>query len=138
MTSDFRSGYAPRGPSLSDLVADPARVQDLEGEHAPQVLAQVSALVLALAGRMAEVAGPSKPPGRPALNDPSGQSRWLSPKQAAELCGVSKRQIYSWSRRADWRPFTTRPSRKTLRVEESGLQRWFKTQGQRRGLPPTW
>jgi hypothetical protein len=117
----FRAKMA--SPSLAELAQDPGRIREVAPQDALRLLVQVGALSMALAGRMAEGGGSPSPAAPPSPQTCPG--RWLTLEQAADVCGVSKRQIYSWSRQSEWRRFTRKLSRKALRVEERGLQRWL-------------
>lgn len=117
----------PRSPLIRALASE-ASLSNLEAEDAPQVLAELSAIAMALSAKLASR------PDRGADATKAGEvacSRWLSPDEAAELANVPRRVIYGWSRRTDWRNFTHRLSRKVLRVEEQGFRLWLNRQASR-------
>lgn len=58
----------------------------------------------------------------PAVAEPIGEDRLLTPIEAAERLGVSSRWLY---RHAGSLPFTRRLSRKVLRFSEAGLNRYL-------------
>ena len=116
-------------PTLAELLADPMRGRDLAPEQAAGLLVALAsvqrALELALTAPALTLVAESR--GDPGTASPpqTYPGCWLTPEQAAEVCGVSKRQVYSWSRLLEWRPFVRRLSRKALRIEERGLRRWL-------------
>lgn len=59
------------------------------------------------------------------LKPRGNEGRMLTPQECADIAGVTRRQVLSWSRRSDWRGFTHRLSRKVLRIEEAGYRRWL-------------
>ena len=105
-------------PNLVDLARDPARVIDVPVSAVPPLMAQVAALQVALAARLA---GPSPPPAE-SPSGPPGNERLLTPPEAAALLGVTVTWLY---RHAGRLPFTRRLSRKALRFNETGLRRWL-------------
>lgn len=107
---------------LEELLGAPECALDLAPYEAAHLLAKVEGVAAALRARLA-MPVPSVEQGPKQNGD--GPGRLLTPEAAADLAGVSRRQIYSWSRRSDWAPFVRRLSRKTLRVEEGGLRRWL-------------
>ncbi len=48
--------------------------------------------------------------------------RWITPDQAGAIAGVGRERIYSWARGQRW---ASRPSKRCLRISESGFQRWL-------------
>ena len=118
--ADVRLSVAP---AESDLLRSPQRALELAPTEAAAMLARVEGLAAVL--RLAAVAQ-AQPSARPAVPEPSADGeRWLTPDQAATLASVPRRTVYGWSRRADWRSFTRRLSRKVLRIEESGFCKWL-------------
>ena len=114
-----------RAAILAEIARDPSRVRDVSPEDAPGLLAQVSALGMALAARVLEGAAAAKPASGATPRPQPHPGHWLTPDEAAAVCGVTRRQVYSWSRRLEWRSFTRRLSRKALRIEEAGLRKWL-------------
>ena len=51
---------------------------------------------------------------------------WITPQDAALIAGVSVERIYSWAKGERW---ASRPSRRCLRISESGFRRWLQTRG---------
>ena len=47
---------------------------------------------------------------------------WITPEQAAVIAAVPKERIYSWAKGQRW---ASRPSRRCLRIEETGFRRWL-------------
>jgi hypothetical protein len=111
--------------TLDALAEHPEHVRKLSPDSALVLLARVEGLAGVL--RVAAAPAPRENAPDPAAVASRG-GRWLTPSEAAELCGVSRRQVYSWSRRLDWRQFTRRLSRKALRLEERGLLKWLNAQ----------
>lgn len=111
-----------REPSLTltELARDPARVHEVGPQETARLLVQLAGLSLALSAHLAGSAQPDT--GR------ATAERLLTAEDCAALAGVSRRQIYAWSRRMDWRPFARRISRKVLRLEERGFRRWLDRQ----------
>lgn len=104
-----------------DLLAAPERALHLRPSEAAALLARVEGLaaVLRIAANCRDERHSAD---RPQTTEDA--LRWLTPEEAAALLGVNRRAVYQWSRRADWRPFTRRLSRKVLRIEQGGLTRW--------------
>ena len=109
-------------PSLAEIACRPDRVHEVRTEDAARLLAELAGLTLALTAQLCRATPSSEP----------GESRWLTAEECAAVAGVSRRQVYGWSRRADWRPFARRLSRKVLRVEEEGFRRWLAREGSKR------
>lgn len=131
------TGPSANAPSITErtrplLAIDPSDVARLPPEALPAVLAVTAAIQGAVAARLASGV---TVPGCERQPVPGGQGkegdRWLRPDEAATLASVSRRAIYGWSRRLDWRPFVRRLSRKALRIEEQGFRRWLARQGPR-------
>lgn len=112
-------------PTTAELLAAPALALELGPTEAAALLASVEGLaaILRLAATQAPVSSSERPSPQP--------GRWLTPDEAASIASVHRRVVYSWSRRADWRGFTRRLSRKVLRVEELGFRRWLDLQSAR-------
>jgi hypothetical protein len=49
----------------------------------------------------------------------------LGVEQVGAMLGKPKQSVYGLARRADWRPFTLRIDRRTLRFHEDGLRKWM-------------
>jgi hypothetical protein len=105
--------------SVSDLARDPARVHEASPGDAARLLSELAGLSLALAAQLSTAASDSRT---------DKTERWLTADECAALAGVSRRQVYSWSRRTDWRAFARRLSRKALRIEVRGFLRWLNRQ----------
>jgi hypothetical protein len=111
-------------PTHAELLETPERALELAPVEAATMLARVGALEAMLRARLAMPPGDRPDPAD--LGD--GRGRWMTPEEAAPVAGVSRRVIYGWSRRTDWRGFTRRLSRKVLRIEERGFRRWLDRQ----------
>ena len=109
-------------PTLDELVRDPERAVALTPEIARRLLIAYAPVkqALELAAQSPATALPT-----PAPEPANGACRWLTPDEAASITNVPRRTIYAWSRRADWKRFVQRPSRKVLRIEEAGFRRWL-------------
>jgi hypothetical protein len=83
-------------------------------------LTSLAAAALEVASELAREPQPA--PEQPVRPEPE---RMLTPDEAAAIARVSRETVYGWARRADWRPFTRRISRKVLRIEERGFRRWL-------------
>ena len=103
--------------TLAELVADPARIDGLTLQRAAALLAEMAALQLAVAARLA-VTNCAMHRGPEEIAE-----RLLTVEQAAEITQMSRRQLYSAARRTDWEPFVVRINARTLRFRESGLRR---------------
>ncbi len=57
-------------------------------------------------------------------NTSNDNDRLLTPSEAAQILGETKRWLYRHSYRL---PFTRRLSRKSLRFSEAGLRKWMST-----------
>lgn len=113
-------------PSLAELVAAPTRMEEVPPEEAARLLVELSGLTLALAARVGAAATTPReihPSVQPTSSEPC--ATLLTAQEAADLARVSPRVIYGWARRADWRLFAHRLSRKVLRIEASGFRRWL-------------
>ena len=106
-------------PTLVDLARDPERVAHVPLSAVPSLMAQVAALQVALAARLAVTSGP--PAERASMQAPNAE-RLLTPPEAAALLGVTVTWLY---RHAGKLPFARRLSRKALRFSEGGLHRWL-------------
>jgi Helix-turn-helix domain len=107
-----------RSVVIAELLADPSLVSALvPREDAVSLLIDLARVTRALE---LHVTAPMVPPP-PA--PPEGHL--LTPDEAADIARVSRETIYGWSRRADWRPFARRVSRKVLRIQEHGFRRWL-------------
>lgn len=111
-------------PTLDELMTDPSRASSIALEERQLIVAEMAALTLALLSAPAP-ATTAEPTPSPEAEPDSNGGLWLTPDQAAEVANVPRRTIYGWSRRADWRSFTRRISRKVLRIEEAGYRRWL-------------
>lgn len=107
---------------LADLLDAPELAMGLPFPEAAAMLARVGALEALLRARLGLGADTSEPESSP------NENRWLAPEEAATMANVPRRVVYGWSRRADWRGFTRRLSRKVLRIEERGFRRWLDRQ----------
>jgi len=83
-------------------------------------------ILTALTARMLEMGSSTPQSASPA--DPRGDERLVGADEVARLLSVSRRQVFSLSRRADWRPFVVRAGRKMLRFRERQLLRWLSRQ----------
>lgn len=106
-------------PALVDLARNPERVVDVPRSAVPSLMAQVAALQVALAARLAVTASPSNE--RVGVHAPDAE-RLLTPPETAALLGVTVTWLY---RHAGKLPFARRLSRKALRFSEAGLHRWL-------------
>ena len=116
--------------TLDAILADPALALELAAPEAVRLLAHGAAVVAVLQARVATAAvGNGSHDGRPepdAATKPAADGAgWITPDQAAAVVSVSRRVIFGWSRRIDWKPFTRRLNRKRLLIEETGLRRWL-------------
>jgi predicted DNA-binding transcriptional regulator AlpA len=105
------------GEQLAALVADPARVADLDPDRVADALGELEALRARLWVRL------HAPPATPAHSSAGngGPDHLLTAKEAAPLLGVAPRWMY---RHAPDLPFTRRLAGGTLRFSERGLERW--------------
>jgi hypothetical protein len=101
-------------PTLHDVIADPRRATEVEPAAVPALLAQLSALQLALAARLAAAA-----------ESQDGNDRLLTVEEVAALTRQERSWVWRRARRADWKRFVVKPSRKVLLVREAGLRRWL-------------
>jgi hypothetical protein len=105
--------------TLLELARDPQRVGDVPRSAVPSLMAQVAALQVALAARLAS--NPDLSEARSVTTNPEAE-HLLTPQEAAASLGVTVTWLY---RHASTLPFTRRLSRKALRFSETGLQRWL-------------
>jgi hypothetical protein len=78
----------------------------------------LAALAPGLAARLATVAA------RMAPSHPGAQ-RWLTVEEGADVAQVPIRRIRAWARRAGAEAWATRPTRKTLRINEAAFLAWL-------------
>jgi predicted DNA-binding transcriptional regulator AlpA len=105
-------------PTLTDLVADHQRVEELSEDATRTLFYQVTALLPVLAARLAV---------RPGAPD-----RLLTATEAASRLGVSPAALYKRARAGKY-PFIVRtPGVRELRFSEATLGLWIRQQ-QRRG-----
>ena len=109
--------------NLADLLADPARVAELEPEQARALLPQLGGLVVLLSARLA-TAGQDG-------HGTNGGDKLLTPEEAAAIANTTAMWIWRRSRRADWQKFVTHLSRKCMRIHEAGFRAWLAKQGTR-------
>ena len=114
-------------PTVGELLERPEIGLQLAPDTAAGLLAKLEGAAAVL--RVAAMAPERAEPGT-ARNRGAG-TRWLTPDEAAAAASVSRRVVYGWSRRQDWRGFTHRLSRKVLRIEESGFLGWLERHNQR-------
>jgi nucleotidyltransferase/DNA polymerase involved in DNA repair len=105
---------------VADLLTEPTRIADLQPSAIPSLLCQLSALQIALAGRLFAVG--SDDDERTTTAEPD---RLLTADDAAAILGVTTKWLYRHKKL----PFVRRLSRKALRVSESGLHRWLAAKG---------
>lgn len=105
--------------SLEELAHEPALARTLTAGERQALLLRIAGLLLVL----------STTPPAPEIASGGGHDELLSVEQAAALLGVPREFIWRKSRRADWRPFTVRVSRKVLRLKRRGLEQWLATRG---------
>lgn len=120
-------------PTPAELLAAPELAMGLPVAEAAALLARVGALEALLRARLT-APGPGVEPVAPAAAgdaEPDGPGAMLTASEAAAIARVHSRVVYGWSRRADWRAFAHRLSRKVLRIEERGFRRWLDRQGAR-------
>jgi len=91
---------------LRAVLDDPGRVEALSPAQAAALLAELGALVAAVARRVAVPDGPEL----------------LTAAEVAERMGLTTRQVY---RRADRWPFTRHLSAGTLRFDRRGLEQYL-------------
>jgi len=113
-------------PTTADLLERPELGLRLAPEAAAEMLAKFEGAAAVL--RVAALAGPRNSVQTDSADSHGGPGRWLTPDAAAALACVPRRVVYGWSRRADWRAFTHRLSRKVLRIEDQGFRRWLERQ----------
>jgi len=77
--------------------------------------AELPALVLAIAARLAQAAGTNG-------NGNHEAEKWITPLDAATIAGVEQRTIYDWASGKSW---ASRPSRRCLRIAEDAFRRWL-------------
>jgi len=106
--------------TLADLLADPSRVSDVEPGAVATLLATLAGLQLALAARLGAHAAELEPS--------TNGDRLMTVQEVADLVRQDRAWVWRRSRRADWKRFTVRPSRKVLLVRERGLRRWLAAQ----------
>jgi excisionase family DNA binding protein len=104
-------------PRLEDLLADPARVQDLPPQVAVGLLPRVIGLQTALLARAL-----GTPAGGNGAKAPEESDRLLTVKEAAEKLGLSEDYLY---RHAKSLPFTVRVGPRQLRFSVRGIQRFI-------------
>ena len=103
--------------TLADLAADPARAATLTAPQAGAVLTEMAALQTVLAARLAAPAAAPEPS--------ENGDKLLTPDEVAATLQKPRHAIYGLARRADWRAFTVKVNRKTLRFREVGFRRWM-------------
>ena len=111
-------------PMLADLLDHPEQAMDLAPPVAVAALVKVEGLAAVLRIAAAAPAHAGERPEHATVENGNG-GRWLTPDEAAALASVPRRIIYGWSRKAGWKAFSRRLSRKVLRIEEAGLRRWL-------------
>jgi hypothetical protein len=112
-------------PTVGELLERPELGLRLSPGAAAGLLAKLEGTAAVL--RVAAAAPERAEPGHwtATARNRDAATRWLTPDEAAAAASVSRRVVYGWSRRQDWRGFTHRLSRKVLRIEESGFRRWL-------------
>ncbi len=106
-------------PSLETLAADlDRRIQDAKriGATAP-----VAATLGDVLEQLRRVSAVPETPAELAPAPKASSGRLLTPREAAERIGMSVRWLYRHARSL---PFTRRLSRRALRFDERGLERW--------------
>lgn len=105
---------------LAELVADPARLDDLPEEELADVLAELERLRARVWSRLA------RPPESNGTGEgaPETGDRMLTVEEASEILGVEARWLYD---RSDSLPFAKKLAPRTLRFSERGLYRWLDT-----------
>ncbi len=113
-------GSAIGRSSLLELLDDPRKVDDLDIESIPSLVVKLSAVLVALGGRMASE--PLQERDHPDPEEPIREERWITAEEAASITGLSKRWFYM-----HWKdlPFARKPSKKIVRFEAQGLHRWL-------------
>ena len=116
----LRDGPAPV-PAVEELLASPRLARSLPPDVAADLLVRVAPLVA-----MLQVAATT--PQLPAATPKTSADVWLTADDVAERLKTTRGAVYGLARRADWRHFSTRPNRRTLRINERGLTRWLARQ----------
>jgi hypothetical protein len=104
---------------VAELIRDPVKLQEIQPEDIPPVLATLAALETALAARLMVAAreGVDNPATEP------GADRLLAAREAADILGVSVDYLY---RHAGALPFAVRPTPGTLRFSAQGIARYIR------------
>jgi hypothetical protein len=66
------------------------------------------------------------------VHDPGGTTRpgtteatrWLTPAEAARIADIPVKRLYEWAKGKRW---TSRPTRRCLRIDAAGFQQWLTT-----------
>lgn len=106
--------------ALTEVVADPDRLEKLPRERLPELLADVERLRAEVWSRL------SCPPRENGAEseDADRDDQLLDVEAVAEVLDVDERYVYEHA--DDW-PFTRRISPRKLRFSERGLYRWLET-----------
>ncbi len=114
-------------PELLGLLLADLERQRTDAERA-QATAPIAAVLAAVLEdlRCAVSVAPVRTPIQTDPSDAQGQPGLLTPAQAAERLGVSIRWLY---RHANSLPFVRRLTRRALRFDSKGLERWITARG---------
>jgi predicted DNA-binding transcriptional regulator AlpA len=109
------------GADLIALVRDPSRVQDVDPNTIPGLLAELRRLEVAL---LVRAVAEAKVPAQGMVPFDEGD-RLLTVREASRLLGLSPDYLYRHARQL---PFAVRPSPGTLRFSAKGVQRFIAQQ----------
>lgn len=115
-----RAGSMDASSILSELAADPDRIEDVPREELPEVLSQLEGIRARLQLRLSSPPGPSSN----ADSEPPTDDQMLDAEEVADRLDVTTRYVYDHA--DDW-PFTRPLSPRKLRFSERGLYRWLET-----------
>jgi excisionase family DNA binding protein len=111
--------------NLDVILKSPERAAEVPLDEIPKVLADLSALHIALSARLMNGMAPIPVPFR---ESPTFGDKLITPQQAAELLGVKISWLYRNQNRL---PFARKLSRRQLRFDKAKLLRWRETR-----IPP--
>lgn len=106
-----------RPVDLTDLLQNPARVNEIPPEVIPALLAQLAALQSALTARLLAL------PLNNGQPEARAEDRLLSVEAAAERLGTSKDYLYRNAKRL---PFTVHLGPRQLRFSARGIERYIR------------
>jgi hypothetical protein len=91
--------------------------RDTIAELATATAEECAAVAMALAARMLTLSATTNGNG----HAPEAET-WITPEQAATIASVPVKRVYDWARGKRW---TSRPTRRCLRIDEAGFRRWL-------------